>query len=339
MSSFKTVREEVVLDTPPKQNTAIPTSPKFLVRSFLTKDRKTLVKVYAENSSHTASINPFAVKECFDEEVEVDTGVEDPELAFQARVDQGDDQAQLKVFYVFDKSIKHDSIYQHINQDMDWLQQHQIKSSIITTNDNSTSTSILLKKQTGDPCPQCDAEGHQGALKVTKAIEVGHTFHLGDRYSSKLDLLVPSANQPNTYVSMGCHGIGTSRLIAAAASALSDTTGLIWPRAIAPFDVLIVVSKLRNASADPIGISNQIYDDLASHIHSPADVLIDDRHDVGMGWKLKDADLIGYPVVVVLGKGWEKNKLVEVQCRRLKIREEVSLSDVPDRVRELLLLL
>lgn len=342
---FRTARQEVMLNTPDATETGVRPSSNLVSHSFLSKDRRSLVRAYActgDNSANLASINAFAVKECFDGQVEVDTGVEDPEALFKARLTSGEDQRHLHVYYVFDQLTKRDMVESLVRKDAEWLQANQLKSSVLKIEDDSTSQSILLKKQTGDACPQCEAQGQSGKLEVTKAIEVGHTFHLGDRYSSKLDLLVPGTGQkePNTkgaYVSMGCHGIGVSRLIAAVASALSDAKGLIWPRAVAPFEVLIMVNKKHKDLSETVEIGNQIYDDLAGHTSNPADVLIDDREDVDYGWKLKDADLIGYPVVVVIGKGWAKKKLVEIQCRRLNVKEEVSLTEAPDKVRQLLL--
>jgi len=342
---FRTARQEVMLNTPDATETGVTPSSNLVSHSFLSKDRRSLVRAYActgDSSSNLASINAFAVKECFDGQVEVDTGVEDPEALFKARLTSGEDQRHLHVYYVFDQLMKRDMVESLVRKDAEWLQANQLKSSVLKIEDDSTSQSILLKKQTGDACPQCEAQGQSGKLEVTKAIEVGHTFHLGDRYSSKLDLLVPGTGQkePSTkgaYVSMGCHGIGVSRLIAAVASALSDAKGLIWPRAVAPFEVLIVVNKKHKDLSETVEVGNQIYDDLAGHKSNPADVLIDDREDVDYGWKLKDADLIGYPVVVVIGKGWAKKKLVEIQCRRLNVKEEVSLTEAPDKVRQLLL--
>lgn len=343
--SFKTVQQAVEADAQVTGDTTSHGPSNLVSQSFLSKDRKCFIKAYASTeaaSSNTASINPFAVKECFDDQVEVDTGVEDPIALFNARIESGENQAQLKVYYVFDQLINNDVVQRQIHEDKKWLHENKLRAFAVKIADSSASQSILLKKRDGDPCPQCEIQKGGGKLKVTKAIEVGHTFHLGDRYSSKLDLLVPTAGQKNVdkkgaYVSMGCHGIGVSRLIAAVASALSDDRGLIWPRVVAPFEVLVVVNTKQKDMAETVEVGNQIYDDLAGHPGNPADVLIDDRGDVDYGWKLKDADLIGYPVVVVVGKRWMKRKFVEIQCRHLNVKEnEVSLADAPGRVRQLL---
>jgi prolyl-tRNA synthetase len=187
----------------------------------------------------------------------------------------------------------------------------------------------LLKPRQGDPCPECAT----GKLQLHKAIEVGHTFHLGTRYSSKLDLCTRTPDGKDSVpVEMGCHGIGVSRLIAAVASCMADERGLSWPRVIAPFEVVVLVSR---PEPERIQAAEQIYDDLSGSRFGVADVLLDDRPEQGLGWKLKDADMIGYPVIVVLGKGYDKG-LVEVQCRRMKIKQDVEMSRVVEFVHGLL---
>lgn len=306
---------------------------------FLSKDRKTLVKVFAHarDNAATSSINSFVVKKCLESEVEVDTGIEDVSKTFDAKL-ASEHPTKLRVYYLFDQTASPAFIQAQVDEDAQWLKYNKLGASTIKIEDDTTVQSQLLKKETGDQCPDCAASKRDGTLEVTKAIEVGHTFHLGDRYSSKLEFKVPIPNAKQiapTFVSMGCHGIGVSRLIAAAASALSDSTGLIWPRAIAPYEVLILLPS-KHKESESLEVANQLYDNLTSDSTSPADTLIDDREDVNFGWKIKDADLIGYPVVVIVGKSWFERKTVEVQCRRLKLKEEVALDAAPSRIRELL---
>lgn len=330
------------VEIPTTSATASPSSlqeqPNVITASFLSKNRKTLVKAFARtrDKSSISSLNPFVVKKCLEGKVEIDTGIEDVSKAFNASL-ASEDATKLRVYYLFDQSASPEVIQAQVNQDADWLKQHKLGASAIRIEDEKTSQSHLLKKETGDQCPECTASNRDGTLKVTKAIEVGHTFHLGDRYSSKLDFKVPvpSAKQiAPSYVSMGCHGIGVSRLIAAAASALSDSNGLIWPRAIAPYEVLILLPSKDKESVS-MEVANQLYDNLIGDSTSSADVLIDDR-EVNFGWKIKDADLIGYPVVIIIGKSWFERGTVEIQCRRLKLKEEVKLDAAPLRIRELL---
>ncbi|KAL2872025.1 putative proline--tRNA ligase AIM10 [Aspergillus lucknowensis] len=184
----------------------------------------------------------------------------------------------------------------------------------------------LIKIHDGDSCPKCT----QGVLKTHTAIELGHTFHLGTRYSDVLAASIMVDDGGSVPMQMGCHGIGVSRMITAVAHSLADSKGLNWPRAMAPFEVIVVPTKGVEADAE------KIYDELTSDKSSPIDAILDDR-DKQMGWKLGDADLIGYPVIVVVGKGWKKQRTVEVQCRRLgNLRQDVALEDLSSFVQSIL---
>ncbi|KAJ5047130.1 uncharacterized protein L3040_002972 [Drepanopeziza brunnea f. sp. 'multigermtubi'] len=208
----------------------------------------------------------------------------------------------------------------------------------------------LLRIQEGDPCPRCT----DGSLKVQKAIELGHTFHLGTRYSKPLEATIvapvekpisadefakdednhtnPSKGRKQTArqvpMQMGCHGIGVSRIIGAVADTLADDKGLNWPRAMAPFEVLIVPSNTRNDSS-----ALEVYDTLA--LGSSLDLVLDDR-DKSMGLKMGDADLIGYPVIVIVGRAWLAEGKLEVQCRRLDVKEKVPIGELKVYVESLL---
>lgn len=184
----------------------------------------------------------------------------------------------------------------------------------------------LIKVHDGDQCPKCT----QGALKTHTAVELGHTFHLGTRYSEVLAASVKNEGGSVVPMQMGCHGIGVSRMIAAVADILADTKGLNWPRAMAPFEVVVVSTEGQEEVAE------RVYDELVSDKASPVDVILDDRSDKQMGWKLGDADLIGYPVIVVIGKGWKKQQTLEVQCRRLGVRQDVALANLSSVVQSLL---
>lgn len=240
----------------------------------------------------------------------------------------------------------------------------------------SISAEGIVKMAAGDPCPNCG----EGAVKKTKAIELGHTFHLGTRYSEPLDAcFAPSVSQrtmeataatvhaanpaenpelPHTDTSqsltstsasqtsnkvpmqMGCHGIGISRMIAAVADTLADSKGLNWPRVIAPFEV-VIINKDEHQNQVPIvyNLLNAATQTpaLASHVsmEAPLDIIVDDRKQ-SLVWKLNDADLIGYPVIVVLGKRYGKERICEVQCRRLGVKEDVHIDALNRRVRGLL---
>jgi prolyl-tRNA synthetase len=169
----------------------------------------------------------------------------------------------------------------------------------------SPSTRDIKAVLPGDTCPKCE----KGELTPKPGIEVGHTFHLGTRYSEPLNAVVAMPNNTQSPVHMGCHGIGVSRLIGAVAALLHDEKGLNWPRAIAPFEVVLMA-----APGIPEEEVTDVYERLAN---AGVDVVLDDRAQRSLGWKLKDADLIGYPVIGVLGKAWKEEGMLEVQCRRL----------------------
>ncbi|KAN0067644.1 hypothetical protein V8E54_014209 [Elaphomyces granulatus] len=191
----------------------------------------------------------------------------------------------------------------------------------------------LVETQGGDKCPRCE----QGILQTQNAVELGHTFYLGTRYSTALQASVAidstlgdssGHSHPHSKTTqlvpmqMGCYGIGVSRMVAAVAEVLADSEGLNWPKAMAPYEVVVVPANGLDAEAE------KVYDALTSDTTAPIDAVLDDR-DKQLGWKLGDADLIGYPVIVVVGKGWRSRQAVEVQCRRLDgLREEVPFKSI-----------
>ena len=185
---------------------------------------------------------------------------------------------------------------------------------------------ILTKACNGDPCPSCE----QGKLKLQQVVEIGHTFHLGTRYSIPLKAYVADSSDKQVPIVMGCHGIGVSRLIGAIASLMMDKTGLNWPLTISPFDIVLIHQR----KIDPSDVA-AVYDRLAGSAWTERalDVVIDDRKP-DVIWKLNDADLIGYPFIVVLGRAWESRRAVELQCRRLGVKKEVPLDELEGKIRE-----
>jgi prolyl-tRNA synthetase len=157
--------------------------------------------------------------------------------------------------------------------------------------------------QAGDGCVHC---AHT-ALTSVKAIECGHTFYLGTKYSSVLDCGYRDTKGQKHAAEMGCYGIGISRLLAAVAEARHDDRGIAWPTALAPYSVCIVPTDDRNDQFKVL--ANEIYDDLKE------DAVIDDRR-LGFGSKMKDSELIGYPVTVIIGKkALDQEAVVEVHKR------------------------
>lgn len=187
----------------------------------------------------------------------------------------------------------------------------------------------VLRIRTGDKCPQCSS----GSLKVEKAMELGHAFFLGTRYSEPLGALttVPPAKQPSP-MQMGCYGIGISRVMGAAAEHLADERGLNWPVAIAPYSCVVIPGKDADDS-DALQVCHQL-GGISAGGRGLLDVALDDRPRP-LPWKLTDADLIGFPVIVLLGREWRTAKRVEVQCRRLGLKQTVEMVDLPGMIERL----
>ncbi|CAF9930427.1 MAG: hypothetical protein GOMPHAMPRED_005650 [Gomphillus americanus] len=185
----------------------------------------------------------------------------------------------------------------------------------------------LTKDQDTCSCPRCSK-----MMTCQTTIELGHTFYLGTKYSKALDATIAVQDQGVDLenvrpIEMGCHGIGISRLIAGVANLYTDSKGLGWSRAIAPFELIIMQN----------GTTSGVASELAAFVtgSSKVDTMVDDRPK-SLVWKMKDADLIGYPIIAILGKAWEKDGKVEIQCRRLGYKQDVIWGDIPGLVTQLL---
>ena len=158
----------------------------------------------------------------------------------------------------------------------------------------------------GDACPKCKS----GKLVKQVAIELGHVFQLGLKYSSAQQALFLDEDGKQKPIVMGCYGIGVSRLIAAVIETNNDANGIIWPKEVAPFDVEIL--PLQASDQETSDLTAQYYRDLEKAGFS---VLVDDR-DESAGRKFNDADLIGIPFRITIGKRTLKEGKVEVKNRR-----------------------
>lgn len=174
----------------------------------------------------------------------------------------------------------------------------------------------------GDPCPRGDG----GVLESARGIEMGHIFQLGRKYAEALDLKVLDENGKLVTVTMGSYGIGPSRAVAAIAEGTHDELGLAWPREVAPADVHLVAAGKDEAV---FAAAERIAHELDKQ---GVTVLYDDRAGkVSPGVKFKDAELIGVPTIVVVGKGLAEGT-VEVKDRATGAREDVPADHVVDRV-------
>ncbi|KAI9819960.1 MAG: hypothetical protein M1827_006530 [Pycnora praestabilis] len=347
----------------------------------VTSDRLSLVVVYyprvspqnnaaGSPSNGNNEVNLHAVKAVIPM---LDTRIENPLELWKAALVPCEGDARYAadhstVIEVFDGHIpstffntERSSHYTELNSTGGLLTfpQDKVSRHRIRTHPTSGNPLNLLRTKDGDPCTVCDS----GSLKIQRAVELGHTFFLGSRYSDPLRAFVavpstlprpisrplasdqapevdvqvdrgqPALSTGQVALEMGCHGIGITRLIGTVAESLADEKGLNWPRVMAPFEVVIISRKgleveasevydvltagndVRHSYglAEAILSTNQPLDDAREY---KIDAVLDDRPRP-LAWKLEDADLIGYPVIVILGKTWVTDGQCEVQCRRL----------------------
>jgi prolyl-tRNA synthetase len=167
-------------------------------------------------------------------------------------------------------------------------------------------------------------------LRFAKAIEIGHVFKLGTKYSDAMDAtFLDSSGRPQKFI-MGCYGIGVNRILAAAIEAHHDADGIIWPVNIAPFEVIVVALDTRDETVQ--ATAKKIHDTLCEQ---GVDVLMDDR-DERPGFKFKDADLIGIPIRITVGKKGLADGVVELKMRAgkdvEKLSPEAAIEEVAKRV-------
>jgi len=173
----------------------------------------------------------------------------------------------------------------------------------------------------GDACPNCE----EGTLETARGIEMGHIFQLGRKYADALDLKVLDENGKLVTVTMGSYGIGPSRAVAAIAEGTHDELGLAWPREVAPADVHVVAT---GKDEHVFAAAERIVHELDKQ---GVEVLFDDRRKVSPGVKFKDAELLGMPTIVVVGKGLADGT-IEVKDRASGTRADVPADQVVDHV-------
>lgn len=167
----------------------------------------------------------------------------------------------------------------------------------------------------GDICPRCG-----GRLVIARGIEIGHIFQLGRKYTDAFELDALGPDGKPIRITMGSYGIGVSRAVAALAEQHHDAAGLIWPRAVAPADVHLVVAGR--------GDQEQAAEKIAAELDGAGlRVLFDDRGEASAGVKFADAELIGVPTIVVVGRGVARG-VVEVRDRATGAVTEVEFADV-----------
>lgn len=172
----------------------------------------------------------------------------------------------------------------------------------------------------GDMCPKCGSP-----INIRRGVEVGHIFKLGTKYSESMGANYLDENGKEKPLVMGCYGIGINRTVAAIIEQHHDENGILWPMAVAPYKVIVMPANVKNE--EQMNRAEKIYVDLKTR---GVDVLLDDRNE-RVGVKFKDADLIGIPIRVTVGKKVVED-IVEFKLRKNQDIEEVNIEDVVDRI-------
>lgn len=176
----------------------------------------------------------------------------------------------------------------------------------------------------GEPCPVCGAP-----VKHTRGIEVGQVFKLGTKYSESMGATYKDENQKEQLIVMGCYGIGVTRTLAAVVEQHHDENGIIWPVSVAPYHVIITIMKPEDQ------VQSDLADTICAELEAGgAEVLVDDRKD-RPGVKFKDADLLGIPVRITVGRG-APDGIIEYKLRRDAEKEEISAEDAVARALDLI---
>ncbi|RAX53011.1 proline--tRNA ligase [Helicobacter sp. 16-1353] len=182
----------------------------------------------------------------------------------------------------------------------------------------------LLEVKEGDLCPKCG-----GTLGLTKGIEIGHIFKLGDRYSRALEASFLDKDGKAKLFEMGCYGIGVSRILPAILEQKADESGAVWGD-LAPFEVDIVISNIKNEAE--VEFANNLYENLKK---CGIEVIIDDR-DVRFGSKMADFELIGFKNAIIVGKALNNGKIELVRRKtleKLQLDSNIPLQDLLELVR------
>lgn len=175
----------------------------------------------------------------------------------------------------------------------------------------------------GEPCPKCNS-----TLHLARGIEVGQVFKLGTKYSEALNAKFLDENGQEKLFVMGCYGIGVTRTMAACVEQNYDENGIIWPKSIAPYQVIII--PISTKDQDHMKISEMLYEKL---LNLGVEVVLDDRNERA-GVKFKDADLIGFPIRLTIGKKSVTDGLVEFKLRTEKESIDIAIETVKDRILE-----
>lgn len=197
---------------------------------------------------------------------------------------------------------------------------HLVGINVVNLNKERFKDLVAVKEH--DLCPKC-----QHKLKQSKGIEVGHIFKLGNKYSKAMNASYLDENGKAQFFTMGCYGMGVSRLVAVAIEASHDEKGCIWNKTLAPFVLDIIVSNIKDTKA--MEFAEQIY----THFKDK-EILFDDRNE-RFGVKINDFELMGFPYALVIGKGLENDE-VELIHRNTLEKQVLKTQEVISRLEKIL---
>ncbi|XP_035504310.2 probable proline--tRNA ligase, mitochondrial [Scophthalmus maximus] len=178
----------------------------------------------------------------------------------------------------------------------------------------SFSANVETMSSDRSVCPQCET----GTLVESKGIEVGHTFYLGKKYSQVFNANFSNAQNKPSIAEMGCYGLGVTRILAAAIEVMSTEEGIRWPGLIAPYQICVLPPKKGSKVDEVAALADDLVHALGEALpHLRGEVVLDDRTQMTIGKRLKDASKLGYPYVVVVGQGaLEDTPRFEVICQQ-----------------------
>jgi prolyl-tRNA synthetase len=268
------------------------------------------------------SLAATALRTAHPEEIRELLGASAGSLGGVGARDRAKEEAKFELLIVADLALKaRSNMTTGANKD-----DHHLRGVEIERDIKPDHWADLRGVVSGEGCPRCD----EGTLEVFKAMEIGHIFKLGTKYSESMGATVLTVEGKPVPIVMGSYGIGVERIITAAIEQHHDADGIIWPKTIAPFDVVVTITNTKDERLRET--AEKLYQDLQ---RAGLETLLDDR-DERAGVKFKDADLIGLPYRITLGKK-VTDGIVELFERQTKTTEDVKLSDIVSRVQRLAL--
>jgi prolyl-tRNA synthetase len=229
-------------------------------------------------------------------------------------------EKHAKLFIIADNSLKNRrNMTTGANKD-----DHHIRGVAVERDFRVDQWADVRTVEAGEGCPHCD----NSVLEIFKGMEIGHIFKLGTKYSESMGATVLNPEGKEVPIVMGSYGIGVERIMTAAIEQNHDADGIIWPRSLAPFDVVVTITNMKQDDLRDAG--EKLYHELQQAGLAP---LLDDR-DERAGVKFKDADLIGIPYRITIGKKAAEG-LVELFDRSKKQSEDVRIADVVAHVHRL----